>query len=457
MIRMLLVGLAFLIGSSLGLGSVLWAGCLWIWNDIFRPVYWARGFGILSAGWFKPVHICTAILIFALLFTLWPRRWNLGARAIQFLVIWVWVSYFFSKIPTIAFAQAVEMTKYMVPLIPISMALCYRRAQEIFLYALAGSVGVWLVHHGVITVLSGRPQIDMAIPGGQMTDRNDFLVAGNACLPLLIYLGWHYRGWFQRFVRWGSRFGSLFAVGAVFYSLSRGAALGLVAIALWWAVSTGKPAKKIGIAFVLALLALPAVPQATWERLQTIQLGGEQTEDSAYNRTVHMRTAVDMTLDHPIVGVGPDNFPQYSLLYQRELPLEERFRAEPHSLWLKCSSEYGLTMLFAFLFVVFRLLRGLYRATREAQQSADRETEAMATALSCALVGFLATGTFTSQFLSQYLWSIIALAGAFLTRPHWSTAEEAMAATSQAKRDQATATRSVGRQTSPATERPATG
>jgi hypothetical protein len=42
MLRAILVTIAYGVGAFMGVQSVLWAGCLLVWNDIFRPVPWAR-------------------------------------------------------------------------------------------------------------------------------------------------------------------------------------------------------------------------------------------------------------------------------------------------------------------------------------------------------------------------------------------------------------------------------
>jgi O-antigen ligase len=123
-----------------------------------------------------------------------------------------------------------------------------------------------------------------------------------------------------------------------------------------------------------------------------------------------MLTAVNVTFDYPLTGIGADNFPIVSLRYSV-------FEAEPHSLWLKCSSEYGLPMIVFFALFVILILVRLRRRANLARAIGDTDGEAIATALNCSLFGFLATGTFTSQFLSEYMWAIIGLIGAFLATP----------------------------------------
>ncbi|MHC4818681.1 MAG: hypothetical protein ACYTF8_11565, partial [Planctomycetota bacterium] len=98
-----------------------------------------------------------------------------------------------------------------------------------------------------------------------------------------------------------------------------------------------------------------------------------------------------------------------------------------HSLWLKASAEYGLTMLIFFIGVLVSTCAALRRIAKKARLDKDKDTERLATALCCAIVGFLATGSFTSQFLSEYLWAIIGLSGAFIAAEKVRAREEVKA------------------------------
>ncbi|MEE8104340.1 MAG: O-antigen ligase family protein [Planctomycetota bacterium] len=410
MLRVLAVLATYAFGTAFGVRNAVIASCLFIWNDIFRPVSWARRGSILSAPWFKPVHLCTAVLLCAVIFGPWKRRWNTTATQIVIFVVWIWCLVITAIDRELAVETVIMSTKYFLPLAFISASLVDRRAQYLFTYALALSVGVWLIHYGVMTFFRQAQETAMAIPHGQMTERNDFLVAGTACLPMLCFMGWHYHGrHFRKPIRLLFKAGSVISISAFFFSLSRGAIVGLAALSVWYAIATGGILKRLPIAAVFVVIAFFALPQQTIDRMMTIEVEGEQSEGSAANRIEHMKNAIDVTLKYPLTGVGPNNFWKHVSKYGGT--------AEPHSIWLKCSAEYGLPMLFFFLWIIGSLLLRLRNKARVARARGDKETESFCTMLSCAIVGFLATGTFTSQFLSQYLWSIFALAGAFLATP----------------------------------------
>lgn len=409
MLRMIFVLVAYAVGVTVSVGSAVYASCFFIWSDIFRPTDWARRYGLLNTH-FYPVHICTAALAISILMRPWKRRWNLGATVIVVSLGWFLVSALCAEYRDLAIEKIVYTFKYFIPLAFISATLCTRNAQKLFLYTLAGSVGIWMAHHGLIGLLRMSPLISMSIPGGQMSDRNDFLVAGTACMPMMLYAAFHYEGRLQRWIRPVILAGSGFAALAVVFSLSRGAIVGFSALLIWYSFLTGRFFRRIAIGGLIVIVAVVFMPGFVWDRLTTIKTSEYQTEGSARNRIEHMMTAVKVTLDYPLTGVGADNFTNVSLRYSD-------FDAEPHSLWLKCSSEYGIPMLVFFGLAVLLFLVRLRRRANLARSLGDKDGEALATALSCALFGFLATGTFTSQFLSEYLWAIIGLIGAFLATP----------------------------------------
>ena len=408
MLRILFVLSAFATGATLGLGNAVYASCFFIWNDVFRPVWWARKAPILDA--IHPVHLCTAVLALAILIRPWKRRWNMGATVLLVSLGWFLVCALLAEYRDLAIDRTLEAFKYFIPLAFISATLCTRNAQRLFLYTLAASVGIWMTHHGILGFVRMSPVTDMAIPGGQMSDRNDFLVAGTACLPMMIYAAFHYEGRWQRWIRLGAKAATFFAALSVVFSLSRGAMVGCAALLIWYSFLTGRFFRRVAVGGLIAIVAILAMPDFVWQRMSTIQTEGEQTEGSARNRVEHMLTAVRITLDYPLTGVGADNFPIISNRYSV-------FSAEPHSLWLKCSAEYGLPMLVFFVLIVGLFLMRLRRRATLARTLGDRDGEAMATALGCALFGFLATGSFTSQFLSEYMWAILGLIGAFLATP----------------------------------------
>ena len=177
MIRLAIVCIMYGVGTLWGLQAILGAGCFLVWNDIFRPAAWARHMSFLDPTVFLSHHLTFGVLMFATIFTTWKKRWNAGTTILLILVGWIWICALRAQHQVPAYAKAIEATKYLLPAVIMSLALCSRRYQQIFVYTLAYAVGIWMAWSGLHTILKGAPEIHMSIPGGQMTDRNHVLVA----------------------------------------------------------------------------------------------------------------------------------------------------------------------------------------------------------------------------------------------------------------------------------------
>lgn len=426
MLRMILVAFLYGAGGLWGLTHVVRAYCLLIWNDIFRPAHWAREYGILNNATFPSHKYCWFVFGVATVVPRWEKRWNFGAAAIALLMIWMWVCCVLSPFRDVAEDAATQATKYLLPAFIASIALVDRGKQLIILYVLAFSVGIWSAWAGFhSTVIRGNIETTMFIPHGQMTDRNDFLAGVTAAVPLLAYIGWHDESRFRRFLRPATKALLALSLLAFVMSHSRGAIVGLAGLGVFYSLFTGRFLKRTSIALVVAVLIVAVTPESTWRRMSTIEIGTEQTESSARTRMEHMRTAVKVTADHPFSGVGPGAFPPASMKYSE-------YGDDPHSIWLKCSSEYGLVGLAGFVLAIFLMTKRLLRVARAARIRGDTKTDAFATAICCAYIGFLLTGSFLSQFLSEYFWAIFGLGGAFVASEY--AKERAQRAAEDARR-----------------------
>jgi probable O-glycosylation ligase (exosortase A-associated) len=404
--RVIAILICFATGTLLSLRHVVYASCFFIWHDIFRPIDFAYRSGFLDA--FPSAHLVTATLLVSVLLCKWHRRWNPVCTLLCIMIGWMYVSAFFAVNKKIAFDTAIFATKFLIPLVIISMSLTTRWAQNMFLYTMAASVGVWSMQTGLYLVFTG-PNDNISIPGGQMTDRNDFVAGIIAALPLIGYVfatyGWKYR----RAVRFIAGAAFALSIVAFIFSGSRGGIIGASACFLFYMFATGRFGKKLIIGMVVIAIAVAFMPSFVLERMSTIDMSADvQTESSAAARLNLLKCGVEMTLDYPITGVGGRNFKHMVMHYGHPTP------HDPHNIWLKASAEYGFPMLALFILTAWYLLRRLGRERKLAKARGDRETEKLAIALACSIVGFLATTTFLSQFLSEYFWGLCALSGAFI-------------------------------------------
>lgn len=243
--------------------------------------------------------------------------------------------------------------------------------------------------------------------GGPITDPNDFAFLIAAVLPLTAYLWIEEPG---RRVVWSVCFA--LQAGATLATLSRGALVGLAALAVWAIATRRVPIFGVlaGIAttIVLVLIALLFWSPLINERLESKERIQGQ---NASSRLAFWDAAVRMWYDRPVAGVGPGRFNDEAPNYVRNsgLPLKNPVT---HNSYLEILAENGIFALAFFLAYIWGSWRSLRRSWRTALLDGDDEGVRLSTALQAAFVVAVVGAFFLSQQLALPLWLIGALAAA---------------------------------------------
>ena len=156
------------------------------------------------------------------------------------------------------------------------------------------------------------------------------------------------------------------------------------------------------------------------------QVGSSDTVDqSVQERSTEMQAALLVAEDHPLLGVGPGQFPLY---YQRyaartggEVHQAVKFgpnkgatpQRATHNLFLGVVANLGVVGLAVFLTIIGVTLRALWRARVRLKRGGDDSDLALiVTGCFLALVAYLVAGLFLELAYERYLWLLIALATA---------------------------------------------
>lgn len=192
------------------------------------------------------------------------------------------------------------------------------------------------------------------------------------------------------------------AVIGVVGSSSRGALLGLAAVAAW-AILVSPHRWRLGaIVSVVALAVWLFLPNQSKLRWQTA--GEDQT---SLNRITYWEDGLQIAEQHPVLGIGYQNWlPYYKKYYNPEGEL-------PHNYFIECVSQLGYTglaVLCAILVAFFVLNAHTRRRTQHRRDPSGRLVWNMAFGLDGAMVGFLASGFFVSVLWYPFLWVNIGFA-----------------------------------------------
>lgn len=232
------------------------------------------------------------------------------------------------------------------------------------------------------------------------------LLVASAALALYLGLDAERRG--PRLLAAGA--GVTCLAGLVF-TFSRGALLTAVVvlgIVAWLRrVRPWVPVAGFAALAVAGLLFLPAEARERITALAQPAQGGLATGDpSIRGRFSENLAAVQMFVDHPFVGVGPDNYPDRYLEYSQGIGLDpRREERHPHNLYLEALAEYGAIGAAAFFAVLLYAARASLAARRRLGAGA-----LLAEGAAVALLVFLVNGLFLQASYPHYLWITIGLA-----------------------------------------------
>jgi putative inorganic carbon (HCO3(-)) transporter len=143
---------------------------------------------------------------------------------------------------------------------------------------------------------------------------------------------------------------------------------------------------------------------------QPITSGPAHAKDhSLVERYQAILVGVEMFRDHPLIGVGPRNYPTHYLEYAQETGVDSGRLPKattPHNLYLEILDELGLAGVSVLLALVVIALTGAWRARRYLSGT----DELLAEAAFVALGGFLINSLFLHAAYPRQLWIPIGLA-----------------------------------------------
>ena len=197
--------------------------------------------------------------------------------------------------------------------------------------------------------------------------------------------------------------------GAIIVCGSRGAVLGAVITA---AAAWARNPKRLGTV-VIFLLFIPGViyilPQGSKARWQSA--ANWQEDKTASHRLKLWKAGLRMFRDHPLLGVGPGNYPQsYSETYAGTG--EDASTWVPHSIYIESLSELGAAGTLPVLILMLLCFRLNLRTRKrlDPKRSAREQFEFfLAYGLDLALIGYMVSGAFLAVLYYPHLWIILGI------------------------------------------------
>ena len=228
------------------------------------------------------------------------------------------------------------------------------------------------------------------------------------------------RAWSERIpaLKLLAAYTALICILTVVFSFSRGGFLGLGVAIVAWLFYRRISVKTLIVIGIFALIALSIAPSTYTQRLATITdiltLVRDQelvSERSLRGRMGEQIAAWRMFIDHPVLGVGYDNFDVYYLDYSDDIGLDNRRdQRQAHNLYLEVVAETGLVGMVVFAMVLILAFRSLWQAKQLFYELKDDEHVALMGAIQASVLGLLTSSIFLHAAFPRYFWLYMSLA-----------------------------------------------
>ena len=206
-----------------------------------------------------------------------------------------------------------------------------------------------------------------------------------------------------RYKKWFFYFMPFTAVMVVLGASSRGAQLALLVIGLLLMVRVKAGFKIFVTLIILMALAYFLLPE---EQIQRLSNMGD--DKNSLTRLAYWAYGWEVIKDHPIFGVGYNNWLSYAYYAVPEGIAYGRIQL-PHNIYIEIATESGLLGFIGFLLLIVYAFSINGKTRKMASQLENKLYYNLTYGFSMGLVGYLVAGTFVTVFYYPFFWVQIAL------------------------------------------------
>jgi len=404
MLRLIFVFMIIAFGSFASIFSPFYALLFYLWNAYFRPDEWTYGglIASLNLSFFIGAYLVLATafcrprlrvgLRIGLLALFFADTLLSTVQSEHFYFSWSsWIE--FSKVLIVSYVIILltnDRTRFRYVLLIIGMALGLECAKQ------------------------GWAQLVLA-PGSQnnnsiafLGDNNGVAVGTMMLVPILSALAQ------TASTRWEA-FGHRFVLIGVFMrgitTYSRGGFLAAAVLGIFSLARSRKKVRAFVGAGVIVVTVLTVMPQAFWDKMNTINASETERDDSAAGRLHFWVIAREMAQAKPLTGIG---FNAYNLsfeAYNHPSQYGEFTGARSvHSIWFGTLAELGYPGFVLFIALFGSSVWSLWSLSRLVKRDPKRQDlRIYANALLTSLVTFAVGGTFLPLQYNEMFWHFMAL------------------------------------------------
>lgn len=381
----------------------------WAWLSLMNPHKMTYGFA-LSVPWALATALVTLV---CLLFSKSRKPLPMNGGVVTLLLLWAWMTLtsLVSINPSdLVWERWIFVSKIYVMLLATMMLLRGRKQIDTLVWVVVLSIAYFGFKGGAFTIATGGGYRVWGPPGSMVEENNALAVALIIVLPLLYYLRQTTTAgvWVKRFLLL-----TMVLVGAsILGSQSRGALLGLLAMASVLGLKSKHPVRFSLVLLVLLAVGIGFMPDSWTTRMDTIQNFGE--DSSAMSRLYTWRTLWNVAVDRPLVGAGfrADTAALFAIYAPTgaQYDMFQGYAWVAHSIYFQALGEHGFVGLALYLFLWIWVWVSAGRLTKRAEQMSEVDAWVPMLLRMCQVstAGFCAGGAFLSLMIFDLPYYILA-------------------------------------------------
>ncbi|NMC80252.1 MAG: hypothetical protein GYA59_12885 [Chloroflexi bacterium] len=209
----------------------------------------------------------------------------------------------------------------------------------------------------------------------------------------------------------------LTAILTTVFTFSRGGFIALAVISLAFLLWRRFSLPTIVLLLLLILIVFTVMPTEYTARIQSLtslfspDSGGLQSEASFRGRASELSVGWLMFLDHPILGVGLNNYPSHYIEYSSLVGLDPRFEERSaHDLYIEIAAEQGIFGLLIFGLLLWYIFRGLLWAKSTFRSIQMPAFANLTVAFITSLIGYLTCALFLHNAYPRQFWLLVGIA-----------------------------------------------
>ena len=173
----------------------------------------------------------------------------------------------------------------------------------------------------------------------------------------------------------------------------------------------------LALAVTALIVFLPQYIERMYSMIGTFLQSGNDSggvQDSGIRgRLGAMQVALQIFLEHPLLGIGLGNFEHYYQHYALQFGSSERgVDLAAHSLYLEIAAERGLLGITVYLVLIWYIFRIIMKSARQLHAAGLTAYENMVFSYGFSLLGYLATSVFLHE-RARFIWIIYGICLSF--------------------------------------------